>query len=53
MIVSLLSTNLYFKSKLADKKGSKIDDVMRFSPKHVFSSNNDPKYYISMNLKML
>ena len=29
-----------YKTKLVDKKGSKIDDVMGFWPNHVFSSNN-------------
>ena len=35
--------NSFFKSKLVDQKGSKIDDVMGLSLNHVFSSNNGNK----------
>ena len=35
----------FFKSKLVNYKGSKIDDVMGLSANHVFSSNNGHKYY--------
>ena len=43
----------YINQNLGDLKVSKINDVMRLSPNHVFSSKNGNNYYISMNFKFL
>ena len=44
---------IFWKSKLVDQKGAKIDDVFGLSPNHVSSTNNGNKYYISMNFKIV
>ena len=45
--------DIFLKSKLADQKGAKIDDVFGLSPNHDSSTKNGNKYYISMDFKIL
>ena len=52
-LILLLLQDVFLKSKLVDKKGSKIDDVFGLYPNHVSSTNNGNKYYIIMNFKIL
>ena len=44
--------NIYFKSKLVDHKGAKIDDVIVLSADHVLSPNNGDKYNTSKNMNL-
>ena len=43
--------NIYFKSKLVDHIGAKIDDVIVLSADYVLSPNGD-KYYTSINTNL-
>ena len=43
----------YTNQKLSDLKVSKINDVIRLSSNHVFSSKNGNNNYISINFKIL